>query len=222
MADRPAAEGPIRVLVVDDDLMVRETLAEYLASADDLEMVGSCSNGLEALEAVRADAPDVVLMDLRMPELNGIAATKAIVELAPAVRVVALTTFDDDESIATFFSAGGAGYLLKNTRAVALVEAVRAAHSGLSVVPPNLVSRWSPARALATPPRLLPREREVLLLLSRGQTNPEIAKQLFVSASTVKVHVASLMRKLGADNRTSLAARAHVLGLITSKGDEDR
>jgi DNA-binding NarL/FixJ family response regulator len=220
MDDQPSAEPKIRVLVVDDDLMVRETLTEYLAIAADLELVGICQNGAEAVAAVRANPPDVVLMDIRMPELDGISATKAIVELGLGVKVVALTTFDQDEAISAIFEYGGVGFLLKNTRPAALVEAVRAAHRGLSVVPPNLIGRWSPGRAVATPPRLLPREREVLNLLTQGLTNPEIAKRLFVSPSTVKVHVAALMRKLGADNRTSLAARAHVLGLINGQGDQ--
>jgi DNA-binding NarL/FixJ family response regulator len=220
MSEAAPLGAPIRVLVVDDDLMVRETLCEYLATDDGLELVGVCENGLEAIDAVRADPPDVVLMDIRMPELDGIAATKVIVETAGNVKVVALTTFDGDEAISAFFQCGGAGFLLKNTRPAALVEAVRAAHRGLSVVPPNLINRWSPSRSIAEPPRLLPRERQVLDLLTRGLTNPEIARQLFVSPSTVKVHVASLMRKLDADNRTSLATRAHVLGLINTQADQ--
>lgn len=206
----------IRVLIVDDDLMVRQTLSEYLESAPDLEIAGLCEDGAEAVAVVGASAPDVILMDIRMPGMDGITATRAITHDYPAVRIVALTTFDDDEAIASVFDAGGVGYLLKNTRAAALIEAVRAVHSGLSIVPPTLVGRWSPARSLAEPPRLLPREREVLELLTRGLTNREIARELFVSPSTVKVHVTALMRKLSADNRTSLATKAHVLGLIGS------
>lgn len=214
------AETLIRVIVVDDDLMVRETLAEYLGTAHDIELIGRCSDGNEAVAAVKQHLPDVVLMDMRMPGLDGVAATRTITAMAPSVKVVVLTTFDTDEAIAEAFEAGAAGYLLKNTRSAGLIEAVRAAYAGLSVVPPGLVSRWSPSRSIANRPRLLPREREVLELLARGLTNAQIAKQLFVSPSTVKLHVAALMRKLGAENRTSLAAQAHVYGLIA--GAESR
>ena len=209
--------APIRVLIADDVPMVRDVLTEYLGIAGDIDVVGTCDTGEDAVTQALALAPDVMLMDIRMPTIDGVAATRAITSANSAIRVVMLTTFDDDEVIADAFAAGAAGYLLKTTRSTALVEAVRAAHAGLSVVPPGLVSRWSPARAVAQPPRLLPREREVLELLARGHTNAQIAGQLFVSASTVKIHVAALMRKLGAENRTSLAARAHVLGLIAGE-----
>lgn len=208
-------ENQIRVLLVDDDLLVRETLAEYLAGSG-IDVVGLCEDGPAAIAAVGELEPDVVLMDIRMPGMSGVDATRAILQEHPDIRVVALTTFDDDESIAAIFDAGGAGYLLKNTRPAALAEAIRAAHSGLSVVPPKLMSRWSPGRAVSDPPRLLPRERQVLELLTRGLTNREIARELFVSASTVKTHITALMRKLDADNRTSLTTRAHVLGLISN------
>ncbi len=209
--------GPIRVMIADDEPMVREALTEYLASAPDIEVIGTCATGGEAVEQALASAPDVILMDIRMPTVDGVAATRAIVDSNPRIRVVMLTTFDEDEVIADAFAAGAAGYLLKTTRSAALIEAVRAAHAGLSVVPPGLVSRWSPSRVVAAPPRLLPREREVLELLARGHTNAQIAATLFVSPSTVKIHVAALMRKLDAENRTSLAARAHVLGLIANE-----
>lgn len=208
---------PIRVMIADDEPMVREALTEYLASATDIEVVGAFATGDAAVTEALALSPDVVLMDIRMPIVDGIAATKTITEANANIRVVMLTTFDEDEVIADAFAAGAAGYLLKTTRSAALVEAVRAAHAGLSVVPPGLVSRWSPSRVVAAPPRLLPREREVLELLARGHTNAQIAATLFVSASTVKIHVAALMRKLDAENRTSLAARAHVLGLIANE-----
>lgn len=209
--------GPIRVMIADDEPMVREALTEYLASATDIEVVGAFATGDDAVTEALALAPDVVLMDIRMPIVDGIAATKTITDANANIRVVMLTTFDEDEVIADAFAAGAAGYLLKTTRSAALIEAVRAAHAGLSVVPPGLVSRWSPSRVVAAPPRLLPREREVLELLARGHTNAQIAAKLFVSASTVKIHVAALMRKLDAENRTSLAARAHVLGLIAGE-----
>jgi DNA-binding NarL/FixJ family response regulator len=215
MNEQPTA--PIRVMIADDEPMVREALTEYLASATDIEVIGTCATGSEAVDQALALIPDVVLMDIRMPIVDGIAATKTITDANADVRVVMLTTFDEDEVIADAFAAGAAGYLLKTTRSAALVEAVRAAHAGLSVVPPGLVSRWSPSRVVAAPPRLLPREREVLELLARGHTNAQIAAKLFVSASTVKIHVAALMRKLDAENRTSLAARAHVLGLIANE-----
>jgi DNA-binding NarL/FixJ family response regulator len=204
----------ITVMIVDDDLMVRETLTEYLATASDLALIGTCASGAEAVEQVPLRRPNVVLMDIRMPVLDGVGATREITAQCPDIKVVMLTTFDEDEVISDAFDAGAAGYLLKNTRAPALIEAVRAARAGLQVVPPGLVSRWSPTLPAANRPRLLPREREVLVLLSRGLTNAEIASELFVSASTVKNHIAALMRKLDADNRTSLTARAHVLGLI--------
>ncbi|MCE1173818.1 MAG: response regulator transcription factor [Propionibacteriales bacterium] len=208
---------PIRVMIADDEPIVCEALAEYLAAAADIEVVSACTTGEDAVTHALELAPDVVLMDIRMPKVDGIAATRTITEANPDIRVVMLTTFDEDEIIADAFAAGAAGYLLKTTRSSALVEAVRAAHAGLSVVPPGLVSRWSPSRVVAQPPRLLPREREVLELLARGHTNAQIAAKLFVSPSTVKLHVAALMRKLDAENRTSLAARAHVLGLIVNE-----
>jgi len=210
----PVAPACIRVLVVDDDLMVRQTLADYLAIAGDVELIGSCADGAEAVEAVTQDLPDVVLMDIRMPVMDGVAATREILRIAPQVRVVALTTFDADEAIAAIFDCGGAGFLLKNTRPAALVEAVRAAHSGLAVIPPTLISRWTPGRVAVDRPSLAPREREVLGAVAQGLTNREIAARLFISPSTVKVHLAALMRKLGADNRTALTARAHELGLL--------
>lgn len=204
----------IKVLVVDDDLMVRETLADYLATASDLELVGSCSDGEAAVQAVRAGAVDVVLMDIRMPGMDGVTATVQILRVAPRVRVVALTTFDTDDAVAEVFEAGGAGFLLKNTRPAALVAAVRAAHRGVAVIPPELISRWTPQHSVAVVPALAAREREVLAAVATGLTNRDIAAQLYVSQSTVKFHLASLMRKLGADNRTGLVARAHEVGLL--------
>jgi DNA-binding NarL/FixJ family response regulator len=203
-------------MIVDDDLMVRQTLAEYLAIASDLELVATCANGAEAIEAVRSLGPDVVLMDIRMAVMDGVTATKEIMTIAPRTRVVALTTFDESESIAAIFANGGAGYLLKNTRPAALAEAVRAAKNGLSVVTPNLVSRWAAPQPAIRRPELDERELEVLAAVARGLTNREIASELFVSSSTVKVQLSALMRKLEAGNRASLVARAHDLGFLSS------
>jgi DNA-binding NarL/FixJ family response regulator len=204
------------VLIVDDDLMVRQTLAEYLAIAPDLELVGICADGSEAVQAVRSYGPDVVLMDIRMPGTDGVSATKQIMTIAPRTKVVALTTFDDAEVIASIFASGGVGFLLKNTRPAALAEAVRAAYKGLSVVTPNLVLRWAEPQPAIERPSLDDRELEVLTAVAQGLTNREIANQLFVSPSTVKAQLAALMRKLEAGNRTALVARAHDLGFLSS------
>lgn len=207
--------SPIRVLVVDDDLLAREALCAYVGAADDLLLIGACADGAEAVEAVQASAPDVVLMDIRMPVLDGPAATQAIVQFAPDVRVLAMTTFDDDEAIARVFAAGGCGFLLKSTRPAALAAAIRAAHSGVVVMPEDAMRRWTSSRSKPAGPPLTDRERQVLAGLGRGLTNREIAKEMFTSASTVKTHLASLMRKLDAPTRTRVVSRAHELGLLS-------
>lgn len=223
--EQPATPTPapaIRVLVVDDDLLARESLAEYVAAADGLELTGTCADGAEAVDAVRAEPPDVVLMDVRMPGLDGPAATREIVATAPQVRVLAMTTFDDDEAIARTFEAGGSGFLLKGIRAEALAAAIRAAHGGVVVVPQDAMRRWSDARVKPAAPPLTDRERQVLTALGRGHTNREIARDMFISASTVKALVASLMRKLDAPTRTAVVARAHQFGLLDTEPDRGR
>jgi DNA-binding NarL/FixJ family response regulator len=214
LTSREPQSKRIRVLIADDDLMVRQTLGEYLAIATDLELVATCADGAQAVEMVGAQHPDVVLMDIRMPGMDGVTATKQIMAIAPRTRVIALTTFDEDETIAAIFANGGAGFLLKNTRAPALVEAVRAAHSGLVVLPPGLVSRWIEPHHTIEKPTLDKRELAVLAAVAKGLTNRDIANLLFVSPSTVKLQLAGLMRKLNADNRTALVAKAHELGLL--------
>ena len=214
MTDAPRT-SPIRVLVVDDDPLAREALREYIAAAGDLELVGTCADGAEAVAAVSADPPDVVLMDVRMPVLDGPAATRELVRLAPTVRVLALTTLDDDDAIARIFEAGGCGFLLKHTRPAALADAIRAAHSGVAVLPPDTMRRWTDARSRPAAPELTDRERAVLVGLGQGLTNRQIAQALFASASTIKIQVASLMRKLDAPTRTRVVARAHELGLLS-------
>jgi len=210
------AEPRIRVLVVDDDLFVRESLSDYLATAPEVELVGVCHNGAEAVAAVNtAPPPDVVLMDIRMPITDGIHATRLIAESAPSVKVVALTSFGDDESIASMLAAGAVGYLLKNTRPSALVDAVRVAHRGLMIVPAAAVGRWAAGRASQTEVQLSEREMQVLDLLADGLSNRQISQAMFLSTSTIKNEVAVLMDKFGVRSRTHVVARAHELGLLT-------
>ena len=208
------APAPIRVLIVDDDLFVRETLADYLGATEDLHLVGACADGAAAVDAVRALRPDVVLMDVRLPVMDGRSATRTIAEFAPETRVLALTSFGDDDAVADMMASGACGFLLKSTRPHALADAIRAAHAGLSLIPPDTIRRWSGARARAAGPALTEREREVLDGLGRGLTNRDIAHRLYVSPSTVKAVVSSLLRKLNAPTRTAVVARAHELGLL--------
>jgi DNA-binding NarL/FixJ family response regulator len=202
------------LLIVDDDLFVREALADFLAGADDIEVVGSCPDGEAAVDAARAVPLDVVLMDVRMPGMGGLEAARAILRLQPATRVLAITSFDDDLTIARFFDLGGAGYLLKDTRPAALVDAVRAAHSGLTVVPPAMIRRWGAAHGERPVPQLSERELLVLQGLREGLTISEIADRLFLSPTTIKAALGDLRDKLGAPTRGHLLARALELGLL--------
>lgn len=207
---------PIGVLIVDDDLYVRESLSDFLASAEDLHLVGVCADGAAAVAAVHDHRPDVVLMDVRMPVMDGLQATRAVRDLAPQTRVLALTSFEDDDAIADMFAAGACGFLLKSTRPHALADAIRAAHAGLTLVPPEAVRRWSDSRASIATPALTERERHVLNGLAQGLTNRDLARSLFLSSSTVKAVVSSLIRKLDAPSRTRVVARAHELGLLSA------
>jgi DNA-binding NarL/FixJ family response regulator len=208
-------EAPrILTMIVDDDMYVRESLSDYLASADDLAVLGSCANGAEAIARIQEVPPDVVLMDIQMPVMDGIQATREISRLAPTVRVLALTSFGDDTAVADMLAAGAAGFLLKSTRAHALVDAIRAAHRGFTIVPPDTARRWGSARRTPVGPALSERERHVLDLVAAGLNNRQIGQALFLSASTVKNHVSDLMRTLNAPSRTGVVARAHELGLL--------
>ncbi len=211
----------IRVLIVDDDLFVREHLRDYLASAEGFEVVGWCGDGAAALSAMSDQAVDVVLMDIRMPVMDGIEATRVISERHPGTRVLALTSFGDDDSIANMFHSGACGFLLKNTRPQGLIEAVRAAHQGLSVIPPDLLHRWANARRRPEAPALTEREVEVLNLLSQGLNNRQIGQEIYLSASTVKAVLSSLMHKFGTGSRVGVLSKAHVLGLIPAPGQHE-
>ncbi|XVU28697.1 response regulator [Actinoplanes sp. CA-054009] len=208
-----------RVLIVDDQALFREALAVLLGVVDDLEVAGEAGDGDEALAQVARTSPDVVLMDLRMPVLDGIEATRRIRSAHPATQVIALTTFDDDADVFAALRAGAVGYLLKDVSSERLVEAVRAAHRGESVLQPSVAAKVvaSFAQRPAPPPLADPlsdRETEVVRLLAEGRSNREIAAALFLAEGTVKNHVTNVLGKLGVRDRTQAALRARDLGLI--------
>ncbi|QKV72424.1 response regulator transcription factor [Amycolatopsis sp. Hca4] len=215
---------PVRVLLVDDQALFREALATLLATHDGIDVVGEAGNGDEALREAASLAPDVVLMDLRMPVLDGVAATRRLRVEHPGVRVIALTTFDDDEDVFAALRAGAVGYLLKDVSSARLVEAVLAAARGESVLQPSVaakvVARFAQLPDAPQPrpqPLVVPlseRELDVLRLLADGRSNREIAAALFLAEGTVKNHVTNVLGKLGARDRTQAALRARDLGLL--------
>ena len=225
-ASPPATGDRVRVLLVDDQTLVRTGFRLILAPETTIEVVGEAADGAEAVEQVRLLRPDVVLMDVRMPNVDGLEATRRIVALAPATRVVILTTYDLDEYVFDALRAGATGFLLKDAPPDQLVAAIRVAAGGDALLAPSVTRRLieefarRPERVEAKHnlADLTARELEVLRLIARGFSNAEIAETLFVGEATVKTHVARMLAKLGCRDRVQAVVVAYESGLVLPGG----
>jgi DNA-binding NarL/FixJ family response regulator len=205
---------PIRIVIADDHPLVRSGLTGLLASQPDFEVVGEAANGREAVAVAQRTKPDVVLTDLRMPELDGVGAIREMCALVPAPKILVLTTYDTDADILRAVEAGATGYLLKETPREELFGAIRATASGKSVLSPSVASRLV-GRARESGERALSaREIEVLMLVARGTSNKLIARDLEISETTVKTHLLHIFSKLGVDDRTAAVTTAVERGII--------
>jgi DNA-binding NarL/FixJ family response regulator len=207
----------IKLLLVDDQILVREGLRSLLQAKPDLEVLGDADNGQVAVERAIALQPDVVLMDIRMPVMDGVADTRALHDQAPHIKVLVLTTFDDHDYVAQAMQYGAKGYLLKDTPSDEIAEAIRAVHKGYTHLGPGIfekaIAPLTPAPQPAQAPpkefeQLTPREQEVLQLIAKGCSNKEIAQQLYISERTVKNHVNSILSRLNVRDRTQAAILA--------------
>lgn len=206
----------IRVLIADDHGVVRQGLVMYLRLDPDIEVVGEAANGEEAVRVARETSPDVVLMDLLMPVMDGISATVAIKSEMPEVEVVALTSVLDDGAVTGAVRAGAVGYLLKKTNARELCRAIKGAAAGQVQLAPEAAAKlMREMRGPEKPEALTARETEVLKLVARGKANKQIARELFVEEKTVKAHVSGVLRKLGVTSRTQAALHAVRTGLVS-------
>ena len=226
--ERPGeVRGPVSVVLADDQALMRMGFRMVLEAEEDITVVGEASDGTSALAQAKALHPDVILMDVRMPGMNGIEATERIAQECPSTRVLILTTFDLDEYAFAGLRAGASGFLLKDTRPAELAEAIRTVASGEAVVSPRITQRMlemfasslpnSGTPAQASDPRidsLTPREKEILVLMSQGMSNAEIAEHLVVSATTVKTHVGNVLAKLDVRDRVQAVVVAYETGLM--------
>lgn len=200
------ADKPIRVMVVDDQFIVRSGLATFVSIQPDLELVGEAHDGEEAVRVAAAAQPDVILMDMMMPKMNGVEATRTILQQQPKIKILALTSFKDKELVHGILRAGATGYLLKDVTADELAEAIRNVHMGRTALAPEAMQALLEQRPADPAPALghdlTAREHDVLALMVRGLSNPQIAETLIVSLSTVKFHVSSILSKLQAATRS--------------------
>jgi DNA-binding NarL/FixJ family response regulator len=214
------AEGGIRILVADDHPMLREGLVAVLSTQPDFDIVGEAADGAEVVRLAEALRPDVILLDLEMPDVDGVAALEGLRDAVSAARAIVFTAYDTDERILRSLRAGARGYLLKGASRQEIFDAVRTVHAGGSLLEPGVTTRLldhvREGGEQSEP--LTPRELEVLALISEGLQNSEIAGRLFVTERTVKFHVSSILAKLGADNRTEAVALAARRGLIRMPG----
>lgn len=214
----------IHILIVDDQSLFRESIHAFLSMQPDFKIVGDAANGEEALRMAGILKPDVVLMDVRMPVMDGVEATRRLHETYPNCKVIMLTTFDDDEYVFDALRNGAVGFLLKDAPSEKLFDAVRMAVRGEAFLQPSIaakvvaefarMARQSPARATVLAVPLSPRELEILRLVAVGASNREIASRLFITEGTVKNHVTNILEKMGVDDRTQAAIKARDCGLI--------
>ncbi|MEP6799060.1 MAG: response regulator transcription factor [Lapillicoccus sp.] len=221
----PAVDGPARVVIVDDDPLVRAGLTMILGGSPDLLVVAEADDGEQAQEVVARERPDVVLMDIRMPRRDGISATRGLVALPHAPRVIVLTTFDTDDQVLAALRAGASGFLLKDTPPPKIVEAIRRVLDGEPMLSPSVTAQLIAAathevatgrrdEALAQLAVLTEREHEVAVAIGSGRSNAEIAAELYMGVATVKAHVTRLFAKLGVENRVQVAMCVHDAGLV--------